>query len=1649
MKKLHILVLIVMAACLTLSANLSAQCGNLYIAGVIDGPLPGGTPKAIQLCASGAIADLSTYGIESITNGGGSGGAEEFTFPADMLNAGDCTWITTDLAQFNAYFGFDACYESGTVNANGDDAFILYCGGVAEDAFGDPNTDGTGEPWEYLDGWAFSSDMAANPVFTDTDWTYSGPNALDGETSNGAAASPYPNAVANCPVIVFDCPAAMANIGDVCDDNDGATLNDVIQANCTCAGTPTGLNDCGFFIWEAVQVVNNSQLDVWSAIAGGWSMNGFVGGGNAEQVDQWLVYGPLDLSSTNTLDLSFDAAESFGDTDLNILWTAAYPGCPTDATWTNAATIADPGAISVDLSAATGTAVFIAIEYSDDGANGYSGWDLTNFLLLADVCPTLGAPMISMCAMSCSVSAVSVAGSCVGADYTYSVSFNASNGSGSYDVIDVASGAVLASGANSPISVTIAGNTSTTPFDINVVDSADNTCMGVAATVTPADCSAPSTCPASAKINEFHYDNGGTDVNEFVEIALPAGSDPTMVVVSLYNGNGGVEYASITLSSNEFVSSDGTNDYYVWNIAMQNGNDGIAVSCGGGVFQFITYEGAFMATDGPAAGAMGVDVGVVEDAATTGTQSIMCDGAGTYLTACVADPGAANDTSTCGAAAGCTDMNACNFNPDATSDDGSCFNVGDTCDDGDANTENDVYTDCMTCAGTPVGCPGGVTPGDPCDDMDPNTENDVIQADCSCAGVVPVTCPTTAKINEFHYDNAATDVNEFVEIALPAGSAPSGVVITLYNGNGGAQYGTFTLSAADFVSTDGTNDYYVWNVAMQNGNDGIAVSCGATVFQFITYEGAFMASDGPAAGTMGTDVGVEEATDAAETSSIMCDGAGVYATNCVQDPGMANDLTTCVADPTPGCTDAAACNFDPAATEDDGSCFNIGDACDDGDATTTNDVYTDCMTCAGTLPTIGCTDMDACNFNPAATQDDDSCIFAIGCDECDGSGGVTDNPEIGEACDDGDSATVNDTVQGDCSCAGVAPTCPATAKINEFHYDNLGGDVNEFVEIALPAGSDPIGVVITLYNGNGGAQYDTFTLSAADFVSTDGTNDYYVWNVAMQNGNDGIAVSCGAMLFQFITYEGAFMASDGPAAGTMGTDVGVEEASDAAETSSIMCDGAGVYATNCTQDPGMANDLSSCGIAGCTLSSGACSDCPAGNDNISIDLAAGEAFNDGAELCAAFDCFNPIMPPPDYDNSTNTGTWTLPAGVVNAFAVGGINNLNLPNVVNGGCLTADVNVISGTTPFLIEFRIENGTGAPGNGGQALVFDAMADGTGTCSMGGDFSSGTPVNGFTFTPGTVYSVVIALADFSGNPVDADIVIEVSNIALSVCAPDVPGCIDPTACNFDPAATTDDSSCIFATGCDVCDGNGGITDNPEPGEACDDGDDGTINDTIQADCTCAGEIPDSGCTDPNASNFDPLATVEDGSCLYLCDEDPANLLDVSNSGGFDGGSGLSFGSPSGMGLLAGANDDFAGFIWNVNTTGLTNDDFCISIDYTVTGDPAAFPITLEFRIENSGCGFFPCPWIDFNVQITGPGTFTLGGIVSSGNAGANGPFDPAGANPAIVAAIANFSGTPIGADLNVEFSNLCVSTDCGIVPPEECVPNIIQFPANPTGN
>ena len=184
----------IFVSCSLVLFSASALAQDLRITGVVDGPLPGGLPKAIEIEAVNAIADLGRCGVGAANNGGGTDG-QEFTFPADSLAAGDVVYVATETAEFTNFFGFAPTYTStSAASINGDDAIELFCDGAVIDTFGDISVDGTGEPWEYTDGWAKRLAMTGpdGGTFVFANWTFSGPNALDGETTNATAAVPFP-----------------------------------------------------------------------------------------------------------------------------------------------------------------------------------------------------------------------------------------------------------------------------------------------------------------------------------------------------------------------------------------------------------------------------------------------------------------------------------------------------------------------------------------------------------------------------------------------------------------------------------------------------------------------------------------------------------------------------------------------------------------------------------------------------------------------------------------------------------------------------------------------------------------------------------------------------------------------------------------------------------------------------------------------------------------------------------------------------------------------------------------------------------------------------------------------------------------------------------------------------------------------------------------------------------------------------------------------------------------------------------------------------------------------------------------------------------------------------------------------------------------
>ena len=136
---------------------------------------------------------------------------------------------------------------------------------------------------------------------------------------------------------------------------------------------------------------------------------------------------------------------------------------------------------------------------------------------------------------------------------------------------------------------------------------------------------------------------------------------------------------------------------------------------------------------------------------------------------------------------------------------------------------------------------------------------------------------------------------------------------------------------------------------------------------------------------------------------------------------------------------------------------------------------------------------------------------------------------------------------------------------------------------------------------------------------------------------------------------------------------------------------------------------------------------------------------------------------------------------------------------------------------------------------------------------------------------------------------------------CLECIYGCMDSTASDYDPTATCDDGSCTYLTpeswdcvegACiDPGDGSGLYATAllcaefcvPPPSPCppndpsspfytytnfCDS--DWCVPTVNHVDCACCTSTTTiSGCMDSTASNYDPLATVDDGSCIYLCDE------------------------------------------------------------------------------------------------------------------------------------------------------------------------------------
>lgn len=390
--------------------------------------------------------------------------------------------------------------------------------------------------------------------------------------------------------------------------------------------------------------------------------------------------------------------------------------------------------------------------------------------------------------------------------------------------------------------------------------------------------------------------------------------------------------------------------------------------------------------------------------------------------------------------------------------------------------------------------------------------------------------PPEIRFSELHYDNASTDAGEAIEISGPGGADVNGWKIYLYNGSGGATYSPHFVTLAGSIPASGPSacgNRGVISTAIlgiQNGNpDGIAlVNSAGTLIEFLSYGGTFVAVGGPANGVTSTSIGVAEPSTTPVGHSLQRNGDGTWNAAAANTFGAcnANDQGTTQSDNVVHhivVTPATASIIDGATQQFSAAAYNAADQPIAGVTFTWS-------TSNATVATVSGTGL-ATGENPGDAQ-----ITAT-------SGSITGS--------------------GSLHVDAPPPAIVADPRLSEIHYDNFDADVGEAIEVEGPINTNMTGWSIVLYNGNGGAPYNTLSLSGAltgTCSATRGAVHVTLPQDGLQNGSpDGVAlVNAAGALVEFLSYEGTFTAVGGPANGVTSTNIGASESSATAVGQSLQ-----------------------------------------------------------------------------------------------------------------------------------------------------------------------------------------------------------------------------------------------------------------------------------------------------------------------------------------------------------------------------------------------------------------------------------------------------------------------------------------------------------------
>jgi len=445
-----------------------------------------------------------------------------------------------------------------------------------------------------------------------------------------------------------------------------------------------------------------------------------------------------------------------------------------------------------------------------------------------------------------------------------------------------------------------------------------------------------------------------------------------------------------------------------------------------------------------------------------------------------------------------------------------------------------------------------------------------------------------------------------------------------------------------------------------------------------------------------------------------------------------------------GCTDAAACNYDPDATQDDGSC-NF-----------------DCN---------GCMDATACNYDPTATQDDGSCLQNDICGVCGGDGTTCSGCTDPEACNYDPAATQDD---GSCIIGG-------TGVIINILTDNYPG------ETTWTLTDDALGTTVA----SGGPYSDGATAIQEVVCVGDGCYTFTI----LDSFGDGVCCSYGVGSYD-LTVDGALLMAGGEFAESEATQFCIGEGFGCTDPMA------------CNYDPEAINDNGSCNYDcyGCMDATACNYDATATQDDGSC-IMPDPVYGCGCEVEVSI-AVNALAALASSDPATVTGNGTLTTVEISMDWVNDLATDSWPadmlvqiGVPDGSCVEfGGYNYVSGlclslgiyTDVYPQEWYTDV------SGSYSVVVDLTAAGI---SGDGEWSV-TIVNGYTTSDGSSYDATFIL----GGICPGEVVEVLGCTDMGACNYDptantddgtceytsCSGCVDPMACNYDPAATIDDGTC-----------------------------------------------------------------------------------------------------------------------------------------------------------------------------------------------------------------------------------------------------------------